>query len=355
LLHAPKNGFFYVLDRATGKLLSAKPFTSVTWAFSIDLATGRPVEQPSAQYESAHKPAIVSPGPGGAHSWQPMSFNPETGLVYIPVLDSGFAYKSAENFARNNIAWNTGVDAVASSLPQVPAVKKAILESVRGHLVAWDPIHQKEVWRAEHPGPWNGGVLSTAGNMVFEGTGYGQFEAFRATTGEKLWSAPTESGITAGPISYSVKGEQYVAVLVGWGGVLPLAAGEIGLQVPRLANVPRMLAFKLGGNAKLPLVPESKPPILAPPRSTANAATIHKGEQLYQRFCSACHGDVAVSGGVLPDLRYSAALATNDWFTIVLDGQLRQYGMVPFASELSRKDADAIRAYVIARANQSIH
>jgi quinohemoprotein ethanol dehydrogenase len=354
LLHAPKNGFFYVLDRATGKLLSAKPFTNVTWASTIDLTTGRPVEQSSAQYESADKPAIVSPGPGGAHSWQPMSFNPETGLVYIPVLDSGFAYRAAAAFARNNIAWNTGIDEVASGLPQAPATKKAILESVRGHLAAWDPIHQKEVWRAERPGPWNGGVLSTAGNLVFEGTGYGQFEAFRATTGEKLWSVPAASGITAGPISYSVNGEQYIAVLVGWGGALPLAAGEIGLQVPRLANVPRMLAFKLGGQAKLPPVPESQAPVLAPPRPIASAGSARKGEQLYQRFCSACHGDVAVSGGVLPDLRYSAALASDDWFTIILDGELRQYGMIAFASELSRSDAQSIRAYVIARANQSL-
>jgi quinohemoprotein ethanol dehydrogenase len=354
LLHAPKNGFFYVLDRTTGKLLSAKPFTNVTWASSIDLTTGRPVEQSSAQYESADKPAFVSPGPGGAHSWQPMSFNPETGLVYIPVLDSGFAYMSAPAFARNNIAWNTGIDEVASGLPQTPAIKKTILESVRGHLAAWDPIYQKEVWRADRPGPWNGGVLSTAGNLVFEGTGYGQFEGFRATTGEKLWSVPTASGITAGPISYSINGEQYVAVLVGWGGALPLAAGEIGLQVPRLANVPRMLAFKLGGQAQLPPVPESHPPVLAPPRPIASASSARKGEQLYQRFCSACHGDVAVSGGVLPDLRYSAALASNDWFTIVLDGKLRQYGMIPFASELSRRDAQSIRAYVIARANQSL-
>ena len=215
LLHAPKNGFFYVLDRATGKLLSAKPFTRVTWATGIDLQTGRPIESPEAQYEGSDKPSVVSPGPGGAHSWQPASYSPDTGLVYFPVLEAGFAYKSAEHFSHNTLAWNTGIDPVAAGLPQEPNIKKAILGSIKGHLTAWDPVKQIEVWRADRPGPLNGGVLSTAGNLVFEGTGNGQFEAFRANTGEKIWSASTQSGITAGPISYTVNGEQYIAILVG--------------------------------------------------------------------------------------------------------------------------------------------
>ena len=354
LLHAPKNGFFYVLDRATGKLLSAKPFTRVTWATGIDLQTGRPIESPEAQYEGSDKPSVVSPGPGGAHSWQPASYSPDTGLVYFPVLEAGFAYKSAEHFSHNRLAWNTGIDPVAAGLPQEPNIKKAILGSIKGHLTAWDPVKQIEVWRADRPGPLNGGVLSTAGNLVFEGTGNGQFEAFRANTGEKIWSASTQSGITAGPISYTVNGEQYIAILVGWGGVLPLAAGEVARQSPRMNNVPRMLAFKLGGKASLPSVPELKPQILTPPRATASLATVKKGEELYQRFCGGCHGDVAVSGGVLPDLRYSGALANQHWLSIVRDGVLGLYGMVGFSKELSRQDAEAIRAYVIFRANQSL-
>ena len=354
LLHAPKNGFFYVLDRATGKLLSAKPFTRVTWATGIDLQTGRPIESPEAQYEGSDKPSVVSPGPGGAHSWQPASYSPDTGLVYFPVLEAGFAYKSAEHFSHNTLAWNTGIDPVAAGLPQEPNIKKAILGSIKGHLTAWDPVKQIEVWRADRPGPLNGGVLSTAGNLVFEGTGNGQFEAFRANTGEKIWSASTQSGITAGPISYTVNGEQYVAILVGWGGVLPLAAGEVARQSPRMNNVPRMLAFKLGGKASLPSAPEVKPQVLTPPRATASLATVKKGEELYQRFCGGCHGDVAVSGGVLPDLRYSGALANQHWLSIVRDGVLGLYGMVGFSKELSRQDAEAIRAYVIFRANQSL-
>src|SRR5262249_11913254 len=179
------------------------------------------------------------------------------------------------------------------------------------------------------------------------------FEAFRADTGEKLWSTSTQSGVTAGPIAYTVNGDQYIAVLVGWGGALPLAAGEVALQTPALANVPRMLAFKLGGRAALALPPEVKPQILNPPRATADAATVQKGEALYQGFCANCHGDVAVSGGVLADLRYSGTLSSDQWFSVVLDGLLRQYGMVSFAKQLSRQEAEAIRAYVIFRANQS--
>lgn len=354
LMHAPKNGFFYVLDRATGKLLSAKPYTRVTWATSIDLHTGRPVESPGAQYEGSNKPSVVSPGPSGAHSWQPASYSPDTGLVYFPVMDAGFAYKSREHFSHNALAWNTGIDLVAAGMPQEPNIKKAILGGIKGRLTAWDPVKQVEVWRAERLGPWNGGALSTAGNLVFAGTGDGQFEAFRADTGEKIWSASTESGITAGPMSYTVNGEQYIAILVGWGGVLPLAAGEVGRQTPQMNNVPRMQAFKLGGKASLPPVPEVKPQVLTPPPASASAATVKKGEELYQRYCSGCHGDVAVSGGVLPDLRYSGALGGEQWFSIVRDGILRPYGMVSFSKELSRPDAAAVRAYVISRANQSL-
>jgi alcohol dehydrogenase (cytochrome c)/quinohemoprotein ethanol dehydrogenase len=283
-----------------------------------------------------------------------MSYSPETGLVYFPVLDAGFAYKTADHFSHNAIAWNNGIDLVAAGMPQDPKIKKAILGSIKGHLVAWDPVAQKEVWRADRPGPWNGGTLSTAGNLVFEGTGYGQFEAFRAATGEKRWSVPTESGVTAGPVAYTVNGEEYIAVLVGWGGVLPLAAGEVALQTPRIANIPRMLAFKLGGKASLPPAPEMPARVLHPPKETPSAATVKKGEALYQRYCSACHGDVVVSGGVLPDLRYSKMLASYQWQSIVRDGALSSVGMISFSKELTREDAEAIRSYVIFRANQSL-
>jgi PQQ-dependent dehydrogenase (methanol/ethanol family) len=353
LLHAPKNGFFYVLDRATGQVVSAKPFTVVNWASGIDLKTGRPIENPDVRYGASAKPTLIIPGPGGAHSWQPMSYSPLTGFVYIPVQDTGFLYKLDPNYKWNALAYNVGIDFAAAGLPQDPAVKKAILNSVAGRLVAWDPIQQKEAWSVRRPEPGNGGILSTAGNIVFQGTGDGHFEAFRADAGEKIWSAPAGTSVMGGPVAYSVNGEEYVAVLAGRGGVFGLAAGEVS-KPSYNPNVGRVLAFKLGGSASLPLTEEVQQPTLNPPSSNSSAATIEKGKALYQHFCSTCHGDVAFSGGVLPDLRYSNTLTTDQWFRVVLDGLLQPNGMVSFSKELSRKDAEDIRAYVIFRAHESM-
>jgi len=283
-----------------------------------------------------------------------MSYSPLTGLVYIPVQDAGFPYKSDENFQPKKLAANYGVDVVAAGMPQIPEIKKAILDSVKGRLVAWDPVGQKQVWEVERPGPWNGGVLSTAGNLVFEGTASGNFEAYRADNGKKLWSFAAQTGVMAGPVTYTVNGQQYVAALAGWGGVFPLVTGEIAFKSGRVRNISRALAFKLGGQASLPPMPKFEEPQLNPPPATADAASVKNGERLFQRYCAACHGDVAVGGGVLPDLRYSKTLPDDRWFDIVLGGSLRKLGMVSFAKELSRNDAADIRAYVIFRAHQSL-
>ncbi len=354
LLHAPKNGFFYVIDRENGALISAKPFTFINWSTGIDMKTGRPIESATARYPQVDAPPIV-PGPLGAHSWQPMSYSPLTGLTYIPVNEVGFNYKAEENFEFKNSALNFGIDMVAAGMPQDPNIKKAILDSVKGKLVAWDPVRQKQAWAVERSGPWNGGTLATAGNLVFEGTAAGTFEAYRADTGEKVWSFDAQTGVMAGPVTYTVNGEQYVAVLAGWGGVFPLVAGEVAFKSGRVRNVSRMLAFKLDGKASLPPLAPVDEPVMHPPTSTASAAAIHHGEAVYQRFCSGCHGDVAVSGGVLPDLRYSATLANKHWFKIVRDGEYQSMGMVAFGKEVSQQDAADIRAYVIFRANQSMN
>jgi alcohol dehydrogenase (cytochrome c)/quinohemoprotein ethanol dehydrogenase len=283
-----------------------------------------------------------------------MSFSPLTRLVYLPVQDTGFLYKSDEHFQPKALGFNVGIDFVAAGLPQQPEIKKAILSATKGHLSAWDPVQQKEIWRVDRPTPANGGVLSTAGNLVFEGTAQGNFEAYRADTGQKLWSADAQSGVVAAPMTYTVNGEQYVAILAGWGGVFPLAAGEVALSSGRTQNISRLLTFKLNSKASLPPLPPFTPPQLKPPKSTATAATVRKGEALFQSICSPCHGDVAVSGGVLPDLRYSRTLEDDQWFEIVLKGQLKQAGMVAFDKDLSHDNAAAIRAYVIFRANQSL-
>jgi alcohol dehydrogenase (cytochrome c)/quinohemoprotein ethanol dehydrogenase len=351
LMQAPKNGIFYVLDRTSGELISAKSYTFVNWASGVDLKTGRPVETTIARYQGAD-PAPIVPGPVGAHSWQPMSYSPVTRLAYIPVNDAGFKYKLPRSFAAKKLAPNYGIDVVASGMPQDPQVKKAILGTVKGKLVAWDPVQQKVAWTVERPGPWNGGTLATAGNLVFEGTAGGNFEAYRADTGAKLWSFAAQTGVMAGPVTYEVNGQQYVAVLAGWGGVFPLAAGEVSFASGRVRNLSRMLVFKLGGKAGLPPLDATEPPQLRALPNPASPARIRKGEQLFQTYCAGCHGDVAVSGGILPDLRRSSALTDDAWFEIVLGGELQSQGMVSFAKELSRDEAIAIRSYVIFRRNQ---
>jgi alcohol dehydrogenase (cytochrome c)/quinohemoprotein ethanol dehydrogenase len=354
LMQAPKNGFFYVIDRTNGELISAKPYTYINWATGIDMQTGRPIETSTARYAGTN-PAPIVPGPLGAHSWQPMSYSPVTTLAYIPVTDAGFPYKAADDFKVKSLAANYGIDVVAAGMPQDPKIKKAILDTVKGKLVAWDPVRQKQAWTVERPGPWNGGVLSTAGNLVFEGTAAGNFEAYRATTGEKLWSSAAQTGVMAGPVTYTINGEQYVAVLAGWGGVFPLATGEIAFKSGRVRNISRMLVYRLDGKATLPPVPDVEPPVLRPPPSTASTDEIQRGEANFQRFCAACHGDVAVSGGVLPDLRYSGTLSSDQSFSsIVLGGLLRNQGMVSFAKELTKDDVQSIRSYVIFRANQTV-
>jgi alcohol dehydrogenase (cytochrome c)/quinohemoprotein ethanol dehydrogenase len=354
ILHAPKNGFFYVLDRATGALISARPYTFVTWATSIDMKTGRPVETVNARYPGAEG-VPLAPGPLGAHNWQPMSFSPLTGLVYIPVQDMGFLYKSQADYQSKMLGFNTGLDMTAAGMPQDPKLKKLILDTIKGRLVAWDPVKQKQVWNVNRPGPWNGGVLATAGNLVFEGTASGNFEAYRADTGQKVWSFAAQTGVMAGPVSYTVNGEQYVAVAAGWGGAFPLVVGEISFKSGRVRNISRMLVFKLGGKAALPALVEPAPLALNPPAATADEATVKRGEGIFQRYCSPCHGDVAVGGGVVPDLRFSKTLAGEKWFDVVIGGSRKQNGMISFAKELSRKDAADVLAYVISRANQGMN
>ena len=353
LMQAPKNGFFYVLDRATGQLLSADAFATTTWAKGVDLKSGRPIEVKAARYGESGKPFLSMPGPGGAHSWQPMSFSPATRLVYLPVTEASFPLFPDKNPRHRELSWNIGVEFNSGSLPQDPKVKAQIESGLKGHLEAWDPVARKEVWRVELGHPWNGGVVSTAGNLVFQGTGMGQFVAYRADTGESLWSAETQAGVLAAPISYEVDGEQYIAVEVGWGGAFGLAAGELALVSHTASNLPRVLVFKLGGAAALPPLPTATAAVLDPPPDTAAAATVEAGKALYQGYCSSCHGDAATGSGVLPDLRYSGVIKSPEAMDeVVRQGIRTDHGMVAFKDEISPEDLEKIRAYVIHRANQ---
>ncbi len=355
IMQAPKNGFFYVLDRATGELISARPYTQVNWATGVDPHTGRPIENPQARYGETGKPWVAMPGPAGAHSWPAMSYDPMTRLVYIPVIDGSFVFIGEKGFKPKSMGWNTAVDFNAGSLPEDPAAIAQIEKGLKGRLLAWDPVEQKEVWSVKYDTSWNGGVVSTAGNLVFQGNSMGEFAAFQADTGKRLWSTQTHTGILAPPVTYEANGEQYVAVEIGWGGAFGLAAGRLAhdAQVGQ-GNIPRVLAFKLNGSDTMPLPPPPPDAALAPPPDEASAKVIAEGKLHFHTYCSMCHGDSAVSGGVLPDLRYSAALADPAvWQSIVHDGVRSANGMVSFSSQLSREEIETIRMYVIHRANQT--
>jgi PQQ-dependent dehydrogenase (methanol/ethanol family) len=326
----PKNGFFYVLDAWTGKLLSANPIVKVNWATSIDLTTGKAVEVPAS--EGGGKQWTV-------HNWWPMSYNPGTGLVYIPATDR----KPNTNSEVETGEW---------------------MQQTEGRLVAWDPIKQSERWSAEQEIATNGGVLSTAGNLVFQGQGSGEFAAYTADTGKKVWSIDTGSAIESIPVTYSLHGEQYVLLPVGWGSGSRLFAPSWTMGTPRSKRGPsRLLAFKLNGNVPFPTPPDIVPPVPKPPAQFADAATIQEGEKLYKTFyCDGCHspqldGSSAwVLDGAIPDLRYAPPDVHQDWYAIVLGGTHWSKGMPGFLNppkfafpnlRMTPQQADAIHAYVI--------
>ena len=350
LMQAPKNGFFYVLDRETGEFLSGAPFAIVTWATGLD-ETGRPIESPTARYYDSEDGMLVFPGSGGAHNWNSMAYSPDTGLVYIPVEDAPTFFKSDEDFEPSEMAWNLGVDFDVVELPIGEEQKRALLGQITGHLLAWDPIEQREVWRVQYDGPGSGGTLATAGGLVFQGTAAGAFSAYDAASGQLLWAQDAQTGIVAAPVSYAIDEEQYVSIVVGWGGAFGVPGGEMTKYSANNRNISRVLTFKLGGKAKLPPVSDLYVPTLDPPAASADPVDIASGKSLYNRYCVVCHGFGAASAGIVPDLRYSAFLSSDAWFDIVLDGLLEQNGMVSFASELDRQAAQDIRAYVVNQAN----
>jgi quinohemoprotein ethanol dehydrogenase len=353
VMQAPKNGFFYVLDAKTGKLLNANKFAPLTWATHVDMITGRPVEVPEARYEITGKPVIVSPGALGMHNWHPMAFSPETGLVYIPVQIAAAPYASPKEFKLNLQGTNTGTDfSGGQSLCQQPDAKCGNLET---YILAWDPIAGKEVWRIQNEIYGSSGILATSGNLIFSGNHKGEFNAYNATTGQKLWSAPTQARVVAAASTFLVDGQQQVAILVGARG-LP---NDVNRTNALSANNSRILVFKPGGVAALPVTMPAAPAgaqgvKIDPPLLTASNETVFAGEQAYAANCAVCHGPAAVpgAGSIAPDLRYSGLLPIrNGWNPTVRDGDRATRGMPGFAATLSQETTDAILAYVIKRAN----
>jgi len=330
IMQAPKNGFFYVIDRATGELLSADKYVEVNWASHVDMATGRPVEIAGADYEKAG--AYIRPGPLGGHNWQAMSFSPKTGLVYLPAQDNGRYYEQPKTTGefkqmqgdpvKGPLPYNLGLGAIERNAEKFEVPYK-------GRLLAWDPIARKPRWTVEYGAYWNGGTLATAGNLVFQGTAAGDFIAYNAATGAKLWSSWATTGIVAPPITYSIDGKQYVSVMAGWGGAFSKKTLSYG----------RMLTYTIGGTASLPA--RARPRPVTAIASNAKPEQIAAGEKLFNTYCVRCHGGATI----LPDLRRSTP-AVLTGLEKILDGALLERGMPRFG-ELDRAAVGELRAYLL--------
>jgi quinohemoprotein ethanol dehydrogenase len=341
LLHAPKNGFFYVLDRQTGKLLSADAFVpGVNWATGVDLTSGRPKVLAAALYKDG--PWLGVPGGGGAHSWHPVSFDPDAGLLYFPAAQSATFYSPTKNYKYDYGLEEIGVDLDAathgavSTRPHMPPRKD--------YLLAWNPVTRKAAFTVPGSG---GGVLTTAGNLIFQGRPregvLGTFFALRATDGEALWSWNTPDAMAGGPVTYLVNGEQYVAVISG-------ALSYSGTATPRVRHDGRLLAFKLNGSGTFPADPGPAPPPNPPPR-IARPEQVALGETIYGKRCGLCHGFDTVSANIVPDLRRSGFLTSpGGWQAVVIGGALASRGMISWKEFVTPAQAEAVRAFVGERA-----
>lgn len=336
ILHAPKNGFFFVIDRTNGKFISAKNFVDVNWATGYD-ANGRPIEVPAARGEA---PYDSIPGPFGAHNWHPMSFNPQTGLVYLPAQGVPLNLTPEKSVVQNaptpgkfggTTGWNVGFMLNAEP-PKAPAF---------GRLLAWDPVKQKEAWRAEYVAPWNGGTLTTAGNLVFQGTADGRFIAYNATSGEKLWETPTGTGVVAAASTYMIDGKQYVSVAVGWGGVFGISQRVTELQSPGT-----VYTFAIDGNAPLPqFVKYQTEGLLAGVKY--DPKDVPEGTLIYVAACATCHGVPGVDkGGNVRNLGYVPPTTITNLKDFVFKGPFRDQGMPDFTGKLTEADVVKIQAFI---------
>ena len=346
IMQAPKNGFFYVLDRKTGELLSAEKFAKATWATHVDMGTGRPVESKFADYQK-NGGSYIWPSPYGAHNWQPMSFSAKTGLMYIPAQSIPAYFSAVEEVMYRVNRWNTGVDLNTNRDPKSWVAARASMDAlIYGELVAWDPIKKQRAWQVQHAKPSNGGILSTAGDLVFQGTWDGTFAAYDAYDGEKLWQYKSDSAVLAGPMTFELDGEQYVAVAQGSGGTVMITVGD-ELQRNK-TNQNKLLVFKKGQfNQTNPVANEKLTTI----RALGHAANtdpnlIKLGESIYHNNCASCHGINALSNYVVPNLRYMSEQTHSDFASIVIGGARTHKGMIGFYETLGVDDVDAIHAYL---------
>ncbi len=340
LMQAPKNGFFYVLDRTNGELISAKPYVYTNWAKEIDKVTGRPIESDFARYPNMN--AQIAPSAGGGHNWQPMAFNKKTGLVYIPAREEGMFFGQPKNWEHNNDprSWNTA----SGFNPENNTHQDSMAGRSFGKLIAWNPISQKEEWSVWQKSSWNAGVLSTQ-DLVFQGNAEGEFNAYDTSTGKKLWTYPLHTGIIASPITYEIDGEQYVSILVGWGGVMGL-----WMKFTEQINQGTLYTFALGGTEDRPKFPKQPKRELIGLEFEATPEQIDNGGQLFAKYCNQCHKGKIFPGGSIPDLTYSPPEIFSAFQQIVAEGTLLSLGMPKFNDRLSTQDIHDIKHYILSEA-----
>ena len=347
IMHAPKNAFFYVIDRKTGELISAETYTSInTWASRIDMATGRPVLMPGAH--NTPTPHLMSPSWMAGHTWHPMSYSPLTGLVYFSAQEQGSIYSRAEDGQYRYVKGRSNSGQQYGNEPELrQRLQAEAVATEKGYLLAWNPVTQSEAWRVDYGIPGSGGVLATAGNLLIQGTIDKTLAIYRADTGEKLWEMDIDQAPVAGPITYMIDGEQYIAINAGWGGSPVMNLNRNG---PFRTSTAKLLVFKLGATGVT--LPPPPPPsdLPAPPPLRATESQIISGRAIYAETCQRCHGENAIGG--VKDLRFLTPQQHARFDDVLLKGILQDRGMASFADVLTPDDVAAVHAYLIARGNE---
>ena len=347
VLHAPKDGFFYVIDRATGKLLSANNYVPNTWASGVDMRTGRPMINPDAYVTET--PHLMTPGYGGGHNWNPMSFSPLTGLAYIPAQET---YMVESVLPDGEFKFQLGRTTLGADYKNDPELRKTLNAEAasreKGYMLAWDPVRQKEAFRVPYPHAGSGATMVTAGNLLVQGTINKTLAIYRADNGKKLWEMPVETVPVSGAASFMAHGRQYIAINAGWNSAVVQGLDD-GPQPFSFAPA-RLLVFALDAKGvKLPPAPPASA-ISPPPTETQAVDKVAKGAALYAANCAVCHGQNAAGG--VKDLRHMTPETHADFLDIVLGGKRKAQGMASFADRLSEDDAKAIHAYLISRAQE---
>ena len=354
LMQAPKNGFFYVLDRKTGELLRANNYVKPNWATHVDLKTGRPVLNPNKDYYE--KAIWILPGTYGGHGWQAMSYDPKQKLVFIPTMEIAAVHRVKKTFEETGLykmlpeTVNTGTE--FNLFDTVPDMSDGDnIPPITGELIAFDPLTGETRWSVKHKQFWNGGPLTTAGGLVFQGNASGFLEAYNAKNGKLVWSKNVYTGIMAPPVTYMIDEEQYISILAGDGGASNFLGDNFGIWEGQLASIKygnygKLLTFKLNGKSKIEALEEKDLSIPEQPIINASLEDIKAGQDIYANYCAICHGS-GVHGKTISDLRYMSK-ETHEYFNeIVLNGMLEENGMKGFSDILNEKNAFEVYSYIV--------